>query len=107
MAYQVTAGRFVGRTQELAQLDQLLAHASTGQPLMAVVAGELDAAELETVAGPARHELGRLLPDLAWGGEAAAGAAVPRAPAKPVRGGCLRCCWGWWSGWRRMRRRYG
>jgi DNA-binding CsgD family transcriptional regulator/tetratricopeptide (TPR) repeat protein len=119
MAYQVTAGRFVGRTQELARLHQLLSHASSGQPLVAVVGGEagvgktrlveqlaadaggqgvrvlrggcvplgeeglpfapviealrgladLDPAELEAVAGPARQELGRLLPDLAWGGE--------------------------------------
>ena len=40
------------------------------------LAGELDPAELEAVAGPARSELGRLLPDLAWNGEAAAGTAV-------------------------------
>jgi DNA-binding CsgD family transcriptional regulator len=33
---------------------------------------DLDAAELEAVAGPARPELARLLPDLAWGGQAAA-----------------------------------
>jgi DNA-binding CsgD family transcriptional regulator/tetratricopeptide (TPR) repeat protein len=36
---------------------------------------DLDAAELEAVAGPARAELARLLPDLAWGGEAAAAGA--------------------------------
>jgi DNA-binding CsgD family transcriptional regulator len=127
MAYQVTAGRFVGRTQELAQLRELLARAANGQPQVAVLGGEagigktrlteqlaatanpqgvrvlrggcvplgeeglpfapvtqalrgladqLDPAELEAVAGPARAELGRLLPDLAWGGEAAAGPAV-------------------------------
>jgi DNA-binding CsgD family transcriptional regulator len=127
MAYQVTTGRFVGRTQELARLGELLARAAGGEPLVAVVggeagvgktrlveqlaatarargvrvlgggcvplgeeglpfapviealrglAGELDAAELETVAGPVRQELSRLLPDLAWGGEAAAGPAV-------------------------------
>ena len=39
------------------------------------LAGQLDPAELQAVAGPARQELGRLLPDLPWGGEAAAGAA--------------------------------
>ena len=39
------------------------------------LADQLDPAELQAVAGPARQELGRLLPDLAWGGEAAAGAA--------------------------------
>jgi DNA-binding CsgD family transcriptional regulator len=123
MAYQVTAGRFVGRTQELAQLRDLLARAAHGEPLVALLGGEagigktrlaeqlaatasqqgvrvlrgacvplgeeglpfapvtqalrdLDAAELEAVAGPARAELGRLLPDLPWGGEAAAGPAV-------------------------------
>ena len=123
MAYQVTTGRFVGRTQELAQLRDLLARAAHGEPLVALLGGEagigktrlaeqlaatasqqgvrvlrgacvplgeeglpfapvtqalrdLDAAELEAVAGPARAELGRLLPDLPWGGEAAAGPAV-------------------------------
>jgi hypothetical protein len=40
---------------------------------------DLDPAELATVAGPARQELGRLLPDLAWGGEAATGAVVAGA----------------------------
>jgi DNA-binding CsgD family transcriptional regulator len=127
MAYQVTTGRFVGRTQELAQLRELLARAAHGQPQVAVLGGEagigktrlaeqladiasqqgvrvlrggcvplgeeglpfapvthalrgladqLDPAELEAVAGPARAELARLLPDLPWGGEAAAGPAV-------------------------------
>ena len=136
MAHQVTAGRFVGRTQELARLRELLTRAADGQPLVAVIggeagvgktrlaeqlaatasqqgvrvlrggcvplgeeglpfapvvqalrglAGDLDAAELEAVAGPARAELGRLLPDLAWGGEVAAGAAVaPAAGAAPT-----------------------
>jgi AAA ATPase domain len=40
---------------------------------------DLDPAELEVVAGPARAELGRLVPDLAWGGEAAVGTAVAGA----------------------------
>jgi DNA-binding CsgD family transcriptional regulator/tetratricopeptide (TPR) repeat protein len=126
MASQVTAGRFVGRTQELAWLRQLLDRATTGEPLVALLGGEagvgktrlaeqlaatarergvrvlaggcvplgeeglpfapviqalrgladrLDPAGLETVAGPARAELGRLLPDLAWSSDAA-GAAV-------------------------------
>jgi predicted ATPase len=130
MAYQATAGRFVGRTTELARLRELLALAATGRPLVAVNGGEagvgktrlaeqlatttdgqgvrvlrggcaplgeeglpfapviealrgladdLDAAELEAVAGPARHELGRLLPDLAWAGETAIGTAVAGA----------------------------
>jgi DNA-binding CsgD family transcriptional regulator/tetratricopeptide (TPR) repeat protein len=119
MTYQVTTGRFVGRTQELARLGELLARAAGGEPLVAVVGGEagvgktrlaeqltaaaeeqgvrvlgggcvplgeegvpfapviealrgladLDAVELAAVAGPARAELARLLPDLAWGGE--------------------------------------
>src|SRR5512132_270940 len=120
MASQVTAGRFVGRTQELARLRQLLARAADGESLLALVGGEagvgktrlteqlaatatqqgvrvlrggcvplgeeglpfapviealrgladqLDPAELQAVAGPARAELARLLPDLAWGGE--------------------------------------
>jgi ATP-dependent Clp protease ATP-binding subunit ClpA len=40
MAYQVSTGRFVGRTQELARLSQLLAHAADGTPLVAVIGGE-------------------------------------------------------------------
>jgi ATP-dependent Clp protease ATP-binding subunit ClpA len=40
MAYQVTAGRFVGRTQELARLGDLLVHAAAGEPLVALVGGE-------------------------------------------------------------------
>jgi DNA-binding CsgD family transcriptional regulator len=126
MAHQIRAGRFVGRTEELARLRELLARAADGQPQVAVIGGEagvgktrlverlaasasgqgvrvldggcvplgeeglpfapvvealrdLDAAELEAVAGPARAELGRLLPDLAWGGEAVAAGAVAGA----------------------------
>jgi DNA-binding CsgD family transcriptional regulator/tetratricopeptide (TPR) repeat protein len=133
MPYQVITGRFVGRTQELALLRELLAHATTGTPLVAVIggeagvgktrlvdqlaatatqqgarvlrggcvplgeegvpfapvvealrglAGELDPAALEAVAGPARADLGRLLPDLAWSTDAAAaGAGVAGAGA--------------------------
>jgi AAA ATPase domain len=40
MAYQVTAGRFVGRTQELARLGELLARAADGTPLLALLGGE-------------------------------------------------------------------
>jgi predicted ATPase len=40
------------------------------------LADQLDPAELQALAGPARQELGRLLPDLAWDGEAAASPAV-------------------------------
>ena len=130
MAYQVTTGRFVGRTTELAWLGELLARAAGGEPLVVLLGGEagvgktrladqlaatadgqgvrvlaggcvplgeeglpfapviealrgladdLDPAELAAVAGPAREELGRLLPDLAWGGEAAAGAGASQA----------------------------
>jgi DNA-binding CsgD family transcriptional regulator/tetratricopeptide (TPR) repeat protein len=130
MAYQVTAGRFIGRTQELARLRELLARAADGQPLVALLGGEagvgktrlagqlaatanqqgarvlrggcvplgeegvpfapvvealrdlagaLDPAELEMVAGPARADLGRLVPDLAWSGDAATAAAVAGA----------------------------
>jgi DNA-binding CsgD family transcriptional regulator/tetratricopeptide (TPR) repeat protein len=127
MASQVTAGRFVGRTQQLARLRELLTRAADSQPLVALLGGEagvgktrlveqlaatarergvrvlgggcvplgeeglpfapviqalrgladdLDADELQAVAGPARQELARLLPHLPWGGEAAAGSAV-------------------------------
>src|SRR4029453_1819149 len=139
MADQVTAGRFVGRTQELARLGQLLARSATREPLLVLLGGEagvgktrlaeqfaaaaeeqgtrvllggcvplgeeglpfapviealrglaedLDADELQAVAGPARHELARLVPDLAWGGDAAPG--PPRqglAPVAPDRAG--------------------
>jgi DNA-binding CsgD family transcriptional regulator len=43
------------------------------------LADQLDPAELEAVAGPARAELARLLPDLAWGREAIVGPAVAGA----------------------------
>jgi predicted ATPase len=127
MADQITTGRFVGRTNELARLHQLLARAVDGQPLVVLVGGEagvgktrlveqlaatarergvrvlgggcvplgeeglpfapviealrgladqLDLAELEAVAGPARQELARLVPDLPWGGAAAPAPAV-------------------------------
>jgi DNA-binding CsgD family transcriptional regulator/tetratricopeptide (TPR) repeat protein len=127
MADQVTRGRFVGRTQELAWLRQLLTRAADGESLVALVGGEagvgktrlveqlaaaageqgvrvlgggcvplgeegvpfapvtqalrgladqLDPAELETVAGPARQELARLLPDLAVNGVVGATAEV-------------------------------
>jgi DNA-binding CsgD family transcriptional regulator/tetratricopeptide (TPR) repeat protein len=130
MAYPVMSRRFVGRSQELARLRELLARAAHLEPLVAVIGGEagvgktrlveqlaatanqqgvrvlrggcvplgeeglpfapvvealrglaeqLDAAELEAVAGPARDELGRLLPDLAWTSDAAAGIAVAGA----------------------------
>jgi DNA-binding CsgD family transcriptional regulator len=127
MASQVTTGRFVGRTTELARLRQLLVRATTGEALLVLVGGEagvgktrlaeqlaasaaqqgarvlrggcvplgeegvpfapviealrglaeqLDPAELAAIAGPARHELGRLLPDLAGNGVAGATAEV-------------------------------
>src|SRR4030095_16621749 len=40
MTDQVTAGRFVGRTQELARLRELAARAANGQPLVALLGGE-------------------------------------------------------------------
>jgi hypothetical protein len=43
------------------------------------LARALDPDELEAVAGPAHAELGRLVPDLAWGDGAAAGPAVAGA----------------------------
>jgi DNA-binding CsgD family transcriptional regulator/tetratricopeptide (TPR) repeat protein len=127
MASQVTTGRFVGRTNELARLGELLARAVDGEPLVALVggeagigktrlaeqlaatarergvrvlgggcvplgeeglpfapviealrglAGDLDADELQAVAGPARQELARLVPDLAVNGVAGATAEV-------------------------------
>ena len=137
MAYQVMSGRFVGRTEELARLRELLARAADGEAGVALVGGEagvgktrladqlaataneqdvrvlrggcvplgeeglpfapvtaalrglvgkLDPAELEAVAGPARADLGRLLPDLAWGAGAAAAAAVGAGGAGASQG---------------------
>ena len=40
MAYQVMSRRFVGRSQELARLRQLLARAADGTPLVALIGGE-------------------------------------------------------------------
>ncbi len=130
MPYQVMTGRFIGRTQELALLRDLLARAASGQAGVAVIggeagvgktrladqlaataseqgvrvlrggcvqlggeglpfapvtqalrglAGDLDPAELEAVAGQARADLARLLPDLAWSVEAAAATAMAGA----------------------------
>jgi DNA-binding CsgD family transcriptional regulator len=130
MASQVTTGRFVGRTTELAWLHQLLARTADGTPQVVLLGGEagvgktrlveqlaaaaeeqgvrvlhggcvplgeegvpfapvtealrglaaeLDPAELAAVAGPARGELARLLPDLAVNGDAAAGTALAGA----------------------------
>jgi hypothetical protein len=59
------------------------------------LAGDLDPAELEVVAGPARADLARLVPDLP-GAARQARLPVSRAPA---RGGCSSCCWAWSSGW--------
>ena len=42
MADQITTGRFVGRTKELARLHQLLARAAAGEPLVALVGGEAE-----------------------------------------------------------------
>jgi hypothetical protein len=127
MAYQVTAGRFIGRTQELALggeagvgktrlVEQLTATAGEqgvrvpwggcvplgeeGVPFAPVIealhglVGDLDPAELAVVVGPVRADLGRLLPDLDGGTEAA------RAPAaashrtrhqRATRRGCAPC----------------
>jgi DNA-binding CsgD family transcriptional regulator len=130
MPYQVMTGRFIGRSEELALLRDLLARATSGEPLVALVggeagvgktrladqlagtaneqgwrvlrggcvqlgeeglpfapvtealrglAGDLDPAELEAVAGPARADLGRLVPDLAWSAEATAATAMAGA----------------------------
>ena len=130
MPYQVMTGRFVGRTEELALLRDLLARAASGEAGVAVIggeagvgktrladqlaataseqgvrvlrggcvqlgeeglpfapvtqalrglAGDLDPAELEAVAGQARADLARLLPDLAWSAEAAAATAMAGA----------------------------
>jgi ATP/maltotriose-dependent transcriptional regulator MalT len=127
MADQVTPGRFVDRTEELALLNDLLVRVGDRAPLVALLGGEagvgktrlteqlaanavqqgvrvlrggcvplgeeglpfaavtealrglardLDPGELDAVAGPARGDLGRLVPDLALGAETAAGATI-------------------------------
>jgi hypothetical protein len=64
------------------------------------LARELDPAELAAVAGPARADLARLVPDLAWDGEAAAGAEVAGAG----QGRLFELLLGWSSGWPPPRR---
>src|SRR5262249_61481007 len=58
------------------------------------LAGDLDPAELEAVAGPARADLGRLLPDLGGGGGAAPlpamASAAPGRPFELLLGGVRR-----------------
>jgi AAA ATPase domain len=126
MALRVKARPFVGRTEELALLRELLARATAGEPLVVLLGGEagvgktrlagqlaaavgkdvrvlrggcvplgeeglpfapvvealrglardLDPGELDAVAGPARADLARLVPDLTWDGEAIPGDSV-------------------------------
>jgi AAA ATPase domain len=143
MAYQVTVGRFVGRTQELARLRELLARAAAGEPLIALIGGEagvgktrlveqlaatasgqgtrvlrggcvplgeeglpfapvtealralvdqLDPDELHTVAGPARQELGRLLPESQSRPSRWAMAAASTRPVTPSLASRLETC---------------
>ena len=74
MARQVMTGRFVGRADELARLrGGCVPLGEEGVPFAPVtealrgLARALDPDELEAVAGRARAELARLVPDLAWG----------------------------------------
>jgi predicted ATPase len=69
VAYQVSTGRFVGRTQELARLHQLMTHAAEGTPLVAVIGGE---------AGVGKT---RLVEQLA--------AAAEEQGVRVLRGGCV------------------
>ena len=55
MAYQVTTGRFVGRITELARLRELLARATAGQPLVALVGGEAGVGKTRQDAGEDRQ----------------------------------------------------
>jgi predicted ATPase len=142
MAHQITTGRFVGRTNELAWLGGLLARATTGESLVALVGGEagvgktrlveqlaatareqgmrvlgggcvplgeeglpfaplvealrgladqLDPAELESVAGPARQQLPGCCPT--WPGAAPRPQHPPSRRAR-VRGSCSSGFWG-------------
>jgi AAA ATPase domain len=50
MAHQVTTGRLVGRTEELAQLRELLVRATTGEaPLVALLGGEAGVGKIRLV----------------------------------------------------------
>jgi predicted ATPase len=64
MADQVTTGRFVGRTNELAWLHQLLARAGGGQPLLVLLGGEAGVGKtrlVEQLAATARERGVRVL----------------------------------------------
>jgi predicted ATPase len=50
MADQVMTGRFIGRTEELAWLSELLGRAATGAPLVALIAGEAGVGKTRLVA---------------------------------------------------------
>ena len=154
MASQVTTGRFVGRTNELARLRQLLARAADGQPLVAVIGGEAGVGKTrlaEELAATANEQGVRVLrggcvplgrracrsrrsprryaawptswtltswrqspapPAPSWTGCCPTWPGVaqpppaprPRVLAKPARGSCSSCCWGWSSGWPPARR---
>jgi MoxR-like ATPase len=65
MASQVTTGRFVGRTQELTRLGELLTRATAGEPLVALVGGEAGVGKtrlVEQLAATADGQGVRVLP---------------------------------------------
>jgi ATP-dependent Clp protease ATP-binding subunit ClpA len=90
MAYQVSTGRFVGRTQELARLSQLLAHAADGTPLVAVIGGEAGVGKTWLAERLAAIASGQSVRVLRW--------------RVPGRGGCSSGCSGWSSSWPPPRR---
>jgi AAA ATPase domain len=85
MADQVTAGWFVGRTQELARLRQLLGCAVGGEPLVALVGGEAGVGKtrlVQQLAAAAQEQGVRVL----------GGGCVPFPTSSPS--------WGCRAGWR-------
>jgi hypothetical protein len=94
MADQVTTGRFVGRTQELERLRELLARATDGQPLLVLLGGEAGVGKTrlaEQLAAAAQEQGARML----YGGCVPLGEeGVPFAPVS-------RRCGAWPTSWTR------
>jgi hypothetical protein len=94
MAYQVTTGRFVGRTQELARLGELLTRAITGEPLhwadrstrdlLVFLATSLRPGRIMVVLTFRSDELHRLHPAARAAGRAGAQPPGRAAGARPV-----------------------
>src|SRR5262249_60303713 len=87
MVYQVTAGRFVGRTEELARLRDLLARAAAGEPLVALVGGEAGAGKTRLGGQLAAAARGEGVRGLSGGCGPLGGGGLPFATGTAAPGG--------------------